>query len=102
MSTSSDGLVFGLDGETGSVAMTVLDPGEDTPFVADDWRGCLIMVQSGALRLTCRSGRTAIFNAGSLLYLDGLELTSVGSGFADVTVLLTIRPSKRISTGPAA
>ena len=81
------------------MAVTVLAPGEDSLFVADDWRGCLVMVQSGLLRLTCQSGRTAVFEAGSLLYLDGLQLASVGSDSATATVLLTIRRTKRFGTG---
>nr|WP_222131487.1 cupin domain-containing protein [Pseudonocardia sp. C8] len=54
-----------------------LTPGEVRPHDEDEWRGALIVVDSGEIELRCSAGGSRTFGAGSVLWFTGLNLVSV-------------------------
>lgn len=93
MKTSVEGLAISLDTTlgTGCVNHVALHPGEALAFEPEQWRDALVLVQHGSVRLECRSGGCAVFPTGSILYLDGLSLSSIIAEDEPV-LLLALRP----------
>ena len=54
-----------------------LPPGGSRPHHEDEWRGALIVVESGDLELLCQAGGSRVFGTGSVLWFTGLNLASV-------------------------
>lgn len=101
MKTSLEGLAISLDMtlRTGRVSHVALDPGDVLAFDLEDWRGALVLVQHGSVRLECRSGGSAVFPTGSILYLDSLPLNSIIAADEPVLLLAVRRP--QLPTGTA-
>ncbi len=99
MTAEGEGLALALDRSSVSVDVATLRPGHDEPFEPSCWKGSLVMVQTGALRLHCQSGRAAVFTAGSVLYLDRLPLASLGADGNEATVLVILHPAPRQERG---
>lgn len=94
------GLSSSLDGHERFHA--VLEVGEHLPFEAQPWRDVLIVVQAGAVSLTCRSGRSAVFGRGCVLCFSGLDLESVSAVGGEALVILAVGPpSGRASSDSA-
>lgn len=94
MSSEPEGLVLDLGPGRGWV-VAVLRAGDPVDFDQETWRDALVLVQSGALRITCRSGRTVQFAAGAIVYFRGLELATIGAGGGADAVLLALRREPR-------
>jgi hypothetical protein len=83
----------------------VLAPGRETPVVPARWRGVLLIVARGALRLRCESGRTEVFPRGSVLYFEGIPLVAMAADGTEATVLVAVRrrplgvPARRAGGG---
>lgn len=84
---TADGLAFRLGAD---VRCTVLEPHVERPYDPDDWRGALVLVQRGTLRVQCRSGHRAVFGRGSVLHLQDLTLRSISADGDDAAVLLAV------------
>ncbi len=54
--------------------VVAIEPGDELPFVAADWRDAIVLVQGGPLELGCQAGGWRRFDAGAVLCLDGLAL----------------------------
>ena len=54
--------------------VVAIEPGDELPFVAADWRDAIVLVQGGPLELGCHAGGWRRFDAGAVLCLDGLAL----------------------------
>lgn len=68
-----------------------LPPGTAYAGRESDWRGALVLVERGALEVECRGGERRTFDAGSLLALDWLALTTLHNAGVDELVLLAVR-----------
>lgn len=65
------------DARTFSSRSVTVAPGEHRPHDEDEWRGTLIVVESGEIELCCRAGGSHRFAAGAVLWFTGLDLASV-------------------------
>ena len=92
MSAEPEGLHLSLDGPAlrGRASITVVRPGEPTPYDAELWQDSLVLVQSGVLRMTCHTGAHAVFEAGSVVYFRGLPLATISADGVDDAVLLVL------------
>ena len=47
---------------------------ESVPYVAEDWRGAIVMIERGSVDLCCVRGGRRRFVEGAILFMDGLAL----------------------------
>ena len=59
-----------------------------------EWAGSLVVVEEGEIEIECRSGSSACFRAGSVLFFDGLRLHAVRNNGVE-TVLLSAVSRRR-------
>ncbi len=68
-----------------------LEPGECRPYLADAWRDCLVVVESGEVDLETTSGLRHTCRGGDVLWLAGLPIRRlVNRGRAPV-LITTVR-----------
>ena len=60
-----------------------------------EWAGSLVVVEAGEIELECRSGRSAFFDAGSVLFFDGLGLRAVRNNGGEPVLLSAVSRRKR-------
>lgn len=63
--------------QTFSSRSVIVAPGECRPHDEDEWRGTLIVVESGEIELRCRAGGSRRFAAGAVLWFTGLNIAFV-------------------------
>jgi hypothetical protein len=56
-----------------------LSAGATLPFVDEEWRGALVVVEQGAVDLCCSRGARRRFTTGAVLFLDGLGLVALNN-----------------------
>ena len=70
---------------------TVTIPAQETvPYVAEDWRGALVMIERGSVDLCCVRGGRRRFTDGAILFMDGLALVSLHNPGLDEVVLVAL------------
>ena len=81
---------------------TTIQPAGSLDYHEADWTGAVVVVLSGLLRLECRSGESASFGEGAVLFLTGLPLRCLTNPGLDPLVLRTIRrdPTTSSPTSP--
>ena len=67
------------------------------PFVAEEWRDALVLIERGAVDLLCVRGGRRRFTQGAVLFFEGLALTALHNPGVDETVLVAL--SRRIARG---
>jgi hypothetical protein len=71
--------------------------GESRPHDEDEWRGVLVLVESGEIELRCALGGRRRFHAGAVLWFTGLDLREVHNPGVDPAVIMAV--SRARSTG---
>jgi hypothetical protein len=67
-------------------------PQETVPYVADDWRDAIVMIEQGEVDLCCVRGGRRRFGKGAILFLDGLALRHLHNpGLEDVVLVALSR-----------
>lgn len=93
MTSESDGLILRVSSSASpNWAHVSIPAGPPVSYDPGAWDQTLVMVQQGVLRLTCQSGRVADFPAGTIVYLAGLPLASIGSAGREPVLLLLLFP----------
>jgi hypothetical protein len=72
---------------------SVTIPAQETvPYVAEDWRGAIVMIERGSVDLCCVRGGRRRFAKGAILFLEGLALTALHNpGLEDVVLVALSR-----------
>lgn len=91
------------DGDTGPItflgrqlgpsfrARTVtIRPGGTRPYVEDEWRDALVVVEIGAVVVECQAGGRRAFGAGDVLWLTGMGVRAVHNEGAESAVLVAV------------
>jgi hypothetical protein len=52
--------------------VVVVPGGGERPYVDDEWRDALVVVEDGAIELECKGGAVGRFRAGDVLWICGL------------------------------
>jgi hypothetical protein len=70
--------------------LVALPPGEERPYVEDEWRDTLIVIARGDLELRCDAGGRRRFHTGDILWAEGLGLRGIVNPGRAETVLITV------------
>ena len=93
MTIESDGLAFSAGPSSRTNRSHLSFPARTAvSYDPTTWERTLVMVQHGVLRLTCPTGRVADFAAGSIVYLAGLSLATIGAGSSEPVTLHLLSP----------
>ena len=65
-----------------------LEPGCTLPYHEEEWRDALVTVESGEVELQMKCGRSCFFQAGDLLWFQGLPLARLHNRGDEPTVLV--------------
>jgi len=65
-----------------------LEPGGSLAYDEDEWRDALVTVESGEVELEMACGRSAFFQQGDILWLQGLPLAHFHNRGDERTVLV--------------
>lgn len=71
-----------------------IPPHATVPFVAEDWRDALVLIERGAVDLCCARGGRRRFTQGAVLFFEGLGLAALHNPGLEETVLVAL--SRRI------
>jgi hypothetical protein len=63
---------------------------ETVPYVAEDWRDAIVMIERGAVDLCCVRGGRRRFAKGAILFMDGLALRSLHNPGLEDAVLVAL------------
>jgi hypothetical protein len=63
---------------------------ETVPYVAEDWRDAIVMIEQGAVDLCCVRGGRRRFAKGAILFMDGLALRSLHNPGIEDAVLVAL------------
>ena len=63
---------------------------ETVPYVADDWRDAIVMIERGSVDLCCVRGGRRRFVEGAILFMDGLALESLHNPGVEDVVLVAV------------
>ncbi len=74
--------------------VTELPPGATVAFDPVDWRGAVVVVRDGIVRLTLRSGVEQEFVARDVLWLAGLDVLHLHNPGREPTALVSVRRSQ--------
>jgi hypothetical protein len=77
-----------------AVREVVVEPGENLGYLAEDWRGCIVSLESGAIDISSPNGVSASFIAGDILWLSGLPVSALENPGPDPAVLVAVRRSR--------
>lgn len=70
--------------------VVTIDPGEARPYVEDEWRDALVVIEAGSVDLECVAGSHRTFGKGDLLWLVGIPLRMLRNRGPDAVVLVAI------------
>ncbi len=68
-----------------------IEPGDGRPYVADEWRDCLVVIEAGEVELEATSGVTHTCRGGDILWLVGLPVRRITCRGSVPAVITTIR-----------
>lgn len=63
---------------------------ETVPYVAEDWRDAIVLIERGAVDLCCVRGGRRRFAKGAILFMDGLALRSLHNPGLEDAVLVAL------------
>ena len=64
--------------------------GDELPYVPADWKGCLVVIERGAIELESRRGVRRTFRRGDMLTLQGLRLRLLRNPGTVETILAAV------------
>lgn len=65
-------------------------PGTARPYAEDEWRGALVVIETGDVDLECTAGGRRTFGPGDMLWFDGLSLRALRNRGDQSAVLVAI------------
>lgn len=71
--------------------VTELAPGGTVAFVPLDWRGAVVVVREGVVRVRLRSGVQRRFGAHEVLWLAGLDVLDLHNPGHGIAALVAVR-----------
>jgi hypothetical protein len=75
-------------------------PGERRPTRPEEWAGCLVLVERGAIEVDCDAGGMRSFATGDLLALGWLPIRTLRNLGTEDACLLAVRRRGRPTTEP--
>ena len=73
-----------------SVRVVVVDPGASEPYVDEEWRDALVVVERGEITIEARCGRLIPFAGGSVLWFVGLAVRALRNTGDEPAVLVAL------------
>jgi hypothetical protein len=70
--------------------VVTIAPGDARPYVEDEWRDALVLVEQGDVDLECSAGGHRTFGRGDMLWFDGLSLLTLRNRGDGPAVLVAI------------
>ncbi|OLT15444.1 hypothetical protein BJF78_01765 [Pseudonocardia sp. CNS-139] len=70
--------------------IVTIAPGASLPFVEDEWRDALVVVEIGEIEMECRDGERQHFRTGAVLWFADLGLRALLNPGAEVAVLVAV------------
>ncbi len=67
--------------------VVAVPPGERRRYEEGEWRDALVVVERGEIALECNAGGRRCFEAGTVLWFDGLPLRSLHNPGSETVVL---------------
>lgn len=74
-----------------------IEAGGRLPYVEEDWRGALVLVERGDVDLHCNRGGMRSFGTGAMLWFDGLGLRALENPGAEPVVLIALSRAPPVS-----
>ncbi|MHA6617991.1 hypothetical protein [Pseudonocardia sp. DLS-67] len=65
-------------------------PGATRPYVEDEWRDALVVVELGAVVVECHAGGRRAFGTGDVLWLTGMGVRAVHNEGGESAVLVAV------------
>jgi len=78
------------------IRTVALEPGGTLPYDEESWRGAIVAVENGELELELSCGRSCFFQAGDLLWLQGLPLVNLHNRGDEPTVLVSATRNREV------
>jgi hypothetical protein len=78
------------------IRTVALRPGRTIAYDEEEWRGALVTVESGELELEMLCGRSAFFQEGDVLWLQGLPLANLRNRGHEPTVLVAATRTREL------
>lgn len=75
-------------------------PGERRPTRPEEWAGCVVLVERGAIEVDCDAGGMRSFSTGDLLALGWLPIRTLRNPGAEDACLLAVRRRGHRTTEP--
>jgi hypothetical protein len=75
----------------------ILAPGGRRAYDDAEWRGAIVVVESGAIVLEPRAGRPYRFGPGDVLWLQGLPLRALHNPGSEPAVLVAVERCRDLS-----
>ena len=70
------------------IRTVALEPGDELAYREEEWRGALVTVERGEIELEMACGRSAFFQQGDILWLQGMPLARFHNRGEEPTVLV--------------
>lgn len=67
-----------------------IEPGHSRPYLAPEWRDCLVVIESGEVDLEAVSGVRHTCRRGDVLWLAGLDLRCLANRGEQAVVITTV------------
>jgi quercetin dioxygenase-like cupin family protein len=65
-------------------------PGGTRPYVEEEWRDALVVVESGAVVVECNAGGRRTFGSGDVLWLTGMGVRALHNEGQEYAVLVAV------------
>jgi hypothetical protein len=78
--------------------VVTLGPGSSVPYVEQEWRGAVVVVERGDVEFECQRGGLRRFGPGDVLWMDGLGLRHITNPGEEPTKLVAV--SRRVDADP--
>ena len=85
-----------------SLRALTLAPGSTRPYDEDEWRGALVVVESGVVHIECTRGGCRRFDTGATMWLEGMPLRYLHNRGSEPVRLAAITRTAAGPCGPAA
>ena len=73
-----------------TIRTVTLAPGATRPYDEAEWRGALVIVESGEIDVECVRGGHRVFSGGALLWLYGLPLRAIHNRGPEPAVIIAV------------
>jgi hypothetical protein len=80
-----------------ALRVVVVGPGDRRSYDDAEWRGAIVVVESGAVVLEPRAGHPYRFGPGDVLWLQGLDLRAIHNAGSEPAVLVAVARCQDLS-----